>query len=393
MKQSNGSLFQGVMLVTGTTVGGGMLALPVITSPAGFFPSVFIFILCWLFMTLTGLLFLELSLQMEEGVNIMSMAKKTLGRGGEIFAWVLYLFLFYCLTVAYVVGCGDILTSILPFDAPRSFGGVLFVALFSPFIYVGSKAVSKINSLMMVGLIVSFLGFIVIGANSVEMKNLMVSDFSLSLIALPITFISFAYQGVIPSLVSHLNRDKTLLRKSIWIGSFFSLLIYIIWAWLILGIIPFEGENGLNVALNEGRSAVYPLHGALNHPWIFAIGELFAFFALITSFFGVTLGLFDFLADALKIEKTSIGKFQLLGLVFGPPLLISLIYPKVFLTALDLAGGYGSALLLGLLPIVMVYVWRKRHPEGEKEVGGGKMVLALMTAFVLLELTLELLKL
>src|SRR5262245_20149803 len=94
----------GALIVTGTSVGGGMLALPVVTSPAGFWPSVAVLILCWAFMTITGLLFAELSFWLKQEANILSMARQTLGKRGAAVTWILYLFLFYCLAVTYLVG-------------------------------------------------------------------------------------------------------------------------------------------------------------------------------------------------------------------------------------------------------------------------------------------------
>lgn len=392
MQQKKGSVLGGALLVAGTTIGGGMLALPVLTSPGGFIPSLFLYFACWLFMTLTGLLFLELSLQMPEEANLITMAKKTLGKGGEIVAWGLYLFLFYCLTIAYIVGCGDIMSEFFQNLLPRAFGPLIFLLIFAPFIYFGAKLVSQLNYYLMFALAIFFFSFVILGLPSVEIHNLELRHWRLSLLALPIAFIAFAYQGIIPTLVSYLHRDKEKITKSIWIGTVIPLLTYILWQWLILGIVPFSGEHGLKEALEKGHNAVFPLKHHLNSPAIYTLGQYFAFFALLTSFFGVTLGLKDFLADGLKIKKTPRGKLVLVNLICLPPLAIAMIYPNIFLQALDIAGGYGSALLLGLLPIIMAAKWRHDHPDSTPIVKGGNFVLALMALFVLFELGLEIFK-
>lgn len=389
MQKHHGTVFGGTLLVAGTTIGGGMLALPVLTSPGGFIPSILIYLLCWLFMTATGLLFLELSLQMEEGANIVTMAEKTLGKAGKVCAWGLYLFLFYCLTVAYIVGCGDLLTDYFHASFSRSLGPLVFLALFGPFVYAGTKFVGKLNYFLMAGLAFFYFCFVAIGASEVTPAYLIRGDWSLSLLALPIAFTAFAYQGIIPTLVNYLDRNARNVKMSIWFGTGISLITYIVWQWLILGIIPYEGSNGLHQALMEGRNAVHPLRDQLAHPYISLIGQYFAFFALVTSFFGVTLGLLDFLSDGLKVKKTSTGKLFLCALVFIPPLLIAMVYPDIFLQALDYAGGYGCALLLGLLPILMVARLRSQQPSYPVQLRGGKAVLLLMALFVLFELVVE----
>ena len=42
------------LLITGTSVGAGMLALPVVTAAGGFFPALTTFLLCWFVMFLFG---------------------------------------------------------------------------------------------------------------------------------------------------------------------------------------------------------------------------------------------------------------------------------------------------------------------------------------------------
>lgn len=384
-------IWAGSLLVAGTAIGGGMLALPVLTSQGGFIPSLAIYLLCWLFMAATGLLLLELTLTYGAGSNLITLAEKTLGRYGKAATWVLYLYMFYCLTVAYLVGCGEIINQFVLSGHSQTWGIFLFTLIFAPMVWVGAKFIGPFNSYMMIALIGLYCLFVIIGFPHVNPEFLKRTEWKLSLIALPIAFTSFAFQGIIPTLVTYLNSDKRALRKAILLGSFIPLVIYVIWQWLILGIVPVEGEYGLKSALDHGDNAIMPLKHFIDNPFLVLIGTGFAFFALLTSFFGVTLGLKDFLADGLKIEKTALGRLRLCLYVFLPPLLFALVYPNVFLIALDWAGGYGSALLLGLLPILMAY--KKRYVLNDlrfQELKGGKWVLAALLLFVLFELYIEL---
>lgn len=386
--KNSGSLVGGVLLVSGTCIGGGMLALPVLTSLGGFLPSVVLYLVCWAFMVSTGLLFLEVCHWMEGESNILSMAEKTLGAPGKAAAWVVYLFLFYCLTVAYVVGCGNLVSQIVPI--PDWAGSLVFVLLFAPFVFGGTRWVGKINSCLMIGLAFSFLAFVLLGFQFVRTELLLSRDWSLSLLALPVAFTSFGYQGIIPTLHTYMNHEIKKTRLAILIGSFIPLAAYLIWQWLILGIVPVYSEGGLLDALQNGHNAVQPLKRYIENPAVYALGQFFAFFALTTSFFGVTLGLLDFLADGLKVVKDRRGTLFLSVLVFVPPLGIALVNPNLFLLALDFAGGYGAALLLGLLPILMVWSGRYRMGFGSHAIlPGGKVVLLALVAFVAFEICFE----
>ena len=274
---------------------------------------------------------------------------------------------------------------------PSRSGSILFVLVFAPFVFAGARLASKLNILLMFGLALSFLIFVWVGYPYVNPELLKHKNWSLSLLALPISFTSFAYQGIIPTLVSYMGYDAKKTRTAIIIGSFIPFIIYIIWQWLILGIVPTYGPGGLAEALEKGQNAVEPLGNFIRTPFVYIVGQYFAFFALVTSFFGVTLGLMDFLADGLKVAKTSFNKLWLCLIVFVPPLIIACQYPHVFLKALDYAGGFGCALLLGLLPILMVWAGRYRLGlKSEYALPGGKAILLVLTAFVIFELLIEL---
>ena len=387
MTSGGNRVFGGVLLVAGTTIGGGMLGLPILIGVAGFLPSIFITLLCWLFMACTGLLFLEVSQWLRGESNIISMAEITLGTFGKVFAWLLYLFLFNCLIVAYMVGSGNLIVQLFHQSIPAWSGPVIFTLLFSPLIIVSTVLATRLNSFLVIGLALSYLGVIILGLRYVDVNLLMETNWPQSFHILPIAFISFAFQGIIPTLASFMHHDAKNIRKAILIGSFIPFLAYTVWNGVILGIVPMEGENGLLSTLHQGQNAIVPLKNFINNPLVYDLGQAFAFFALITSFLGVALGLRDFLADGLKIKRDFKGKMLLVFLVCTLPLIIAVSYPHVFLVALGYAGGFGSALLLGLLPIVMT--WRGRYHlnlGGERQLPGGRLLLLILALFVCFEL-------
>lgn len=384
-----GHLVGGMLLVAGTSIGAGMLALPVVTAEGGFLPSLGIYALCWAFMTCTGLLLLEVCLKLPPQSNLVSMAGAYLGRPGKVFAWVLYLFLFYCLSIAYISGGGGLLLSWTGLNVPAWIGGLLFVGIFAPFVYVGARAVDRINWVLMAGLIVSYVGFIILGLRHVDSSYLQTSNGLMSWKALPVIFTAFSYQGVIPSLATYMRRNARRLRIAIIGGTSLAFVIYVAWEFLILGIIPLEGEMGLLQAARLGTTAVEPLKAHIGAGVVYSLGQSFAFFAITTSFLGVALGLMDFLADGLHMAKKGSRHLLLAAITFGPPLVIALTYPSGFLKALGYAGGIGCSLLLGFLPTLLVWIARKKHPGEPVLLRGGKAMLALLFLFVALELLME----
>lgn len=375
-----------ILLITGTTIGGGMLALPILTSQGGFLPSIVIYLLTWLFMASTGLLLLEMCLWHKTETNIVTLAHKTLGKFGLVSTWIIYLFFFYCLTIAYVVGVQSFVNYFLGENLSPWFSAFVFLVIFAPIIYIGARAVEGVNNVFMIGLIVSYFIFVYLGIPHIQFDRLMQMNVKYSLIAFPVIFVSFGFQGIVPSITFYLKKNVKAIRLTILIGSFIPFLVYILWEGLILGIVP---QSFLTSAIIKGQNAITPFQEVIGRQKITFIGQAFGFFALATSLLGITLGLRDFLADGLKIKKDSTGRAILVAIIFLPPVILGVYCPWIFLKALKLAGGVGSALILGLLPIVMV--WSKRYikkfdDQGYK-VAGGKPFLIILALFCLFEIT------
>lgn len=387
----------GALLVAGTSIGAGMLGLPVICGPAGFTPSILVLVLCWAFMAATGLMFAELCFWYKQEVNILTMANRTLGVWGKAFAWGVYLFLFYSLLVAYLVGGGNLLLDLLPLSPLVSV--LLFAFVFISVVALGRRVVDPLNKVCIIALFVAYFAFLIIGARSHDAALLSHCDWAAIWPAFPIAFTSFGFQGTIPTLASWMHYDAKKIRRAILSGTSISLVIYIAWQWLILGIVPVEGTHGIIETIKEGRDAVYPLHYFTNSSIVWIIGSIFAIFAIITSFLGVGIGLVDFWADGLGFNsgekrKEARTKVSLLLLAFLPPLIFALFSHHIFLKALSLAGGFGSAFLLGLLPILMVFnaKFKKDVPlfKSEWTFLGKKWVLGCLIAFVVFEIFCEL---
>ena len=62
--------FGGILLIAGTSIGAGMLAIPVITSFCGFIPAFILILACWAFMLLTAYFLLEVNLFFSGETNI-----------------------------------------------------------------------------------------------------------------------------------------------------------------------------------------------------------------------------------------------------------------------------------------------------------------------------------
>ena len=359
---NQGSFLGGILLVAGCCIGAGMLGLPALSATAGFIPSLFLFILCWLFMVCTGLLLLEVNLWFDKDVSIISMVGITLGKIGQGLSWLLYLFLFYSLMVAYIAASGmlfsDFVQDIVGINISPWLGSLIFTIIFGILIFFGTRAVDKFNRLLMLGLIVAYLILVFTGIKHVQPQLLLHQHWGSVALAIPTMIISFGYHNLIPSLKNYLKGDVRKLRLTILIGSAIPLLAYLLWEALILGIVP---HDQFQRSLDNGEIATESLKAAVGASWIVTIAQYFAFFAIVTSCLAVALGLRDFLADGLNVKKEGLRKGFLCLITLIPPFVFALFYPDIFLSALNYAGAFGAVILFGIFPALMVLKGRHEH--------------------------------
>ncbi|NGX62200.1 MAG: Tyrosine-specific transport protein [Chlamydiae bacterium] len=391
-------LIGAILLVSGTTIGAGMLALPAITGQAGFFPSLCVMTFIWLFMMLTAFYFLEVNLRMKGESNLISMVHKTFGKPGEIGSWIVYLLLLYSLTVAYMLGASQIIRDLIErfcsCETPDWIWPVVTFFVFAIFVYLGTEVADFFNRFLMGGLVLTYVAILVFGLHRVDPGMLLHFDWGFLLPSVSVVLTTFGYHIIIPTLTTYLDHDPKLLKKAILYGSLIPFAIYILWQVLVMGIVPVTGDNSLSLAAQKGIEVTHFLKAFLGNPWVGLAVRSFGFFAIVTSLLGVSLSLSDFLADGLKIKKTHKGKGILILLTFLPPLFFAIFYPSGYIKALQFAGIF-VLLLLALLPALMAWVERYGKETMRKfipspfQVPGGKPLLVTTIAISLIVLGIE----
>ena len=244
-----GSVFGGVLLVAGTTIGGGILALPLSGSFAGTLPMILLLVMGWLYMMYTALLTLEVNLWVKDDSNFTSMIHKTLGAPMAVIAGVVYAFLLLCLLTAYMSNIGHLIVEAFDLPVHMLQGSwavtVLLLVILAIFICLGTRVIDYTNRIFMGILICSFALLISIFPGHIDVAHYQHRDWSGTLIALSMVVLSYGYHIIIPSLVTYLNGDEAKIRRSLLIGSAIPLSFYILWVILVFGALPATGEWGV----------------------------------------------------------------------------------------------------------------------------------------------------
>ncbi|AVE43369.1 tyrosine transporter TyrP [Providencia stuartii] len=364
-----------IFIVAGTTIGAGMLAMPIAAAGNGSTISLAMLFVLWALMCYTALLLVEVYQHESSETGIGSVAQRYLGSGGKFITGFSMMFLMYALTAAYVSGAGEIITSNLKssfaIEMADWMGIVIFTVIGGGVVCFGTSSVDFINRILFAAKIVFLVIILVLMMPHVEQQNLLSAPTEKVLIlsAIPVFFTSFGFHGSVPSVVKYMGGDVKKLRIIFIIGSAIPLVAYILWQIATLGSInptTFVGilaeNSGLNGLLDAIRNVVMSERTQF-------IAQMFMSLALATSFFGVALGLFDFLADLFKRQDNMEGRLQTGLLTFLPPLVFALFYPKGFVMALGFAAIALSILAL-LLPSAMAFKSRLCNKRKYQVTGG-----------------------
>jgi tyrosine-specific transport protein len=386
MKMIKNKVVGSALLIAGTQIGAGMLALPISTGATGFFNALLLFICSFLFMLVSLFLLLEANLfSKKKETNLISMVRERLGAAGQLVAWFSFLFLLYAVAAAYLSAGGALINAaiikVTGLSVGDSFGVWLFLLVFGFLVVFGTKGIDWVNRICVIGLFVCFSSLVFFVTPKVNVSNFSEGNTRYLWATIPVVILSFTSHIIVPSLKTYLGGNIKNLKKALLWGSIIPLIFYLLWEFLIFGLLPMTGKYGLAqiaTATHPVSALTEALHQYLKVTWIPLIVGLFSFFALLTSFFGVSLSLYDFLADGFRIKKTAGGKTVLLSAMFIVPLFFALFFPQGFLIALGYAGVF-VAILYGILPPIMV--WHGRYIEKKQEhfkVFGGKPLLILM---------------
>lgn len=368
------------LLVAGTMIGAGMLAMPLTSAGIGFGFTLVLLLGLWALLTFSALLFVELYQTAESDAGIGTLAEQYFGKAGRIIATAVLIIFLYALIAAYISGGGSLLKDLLPESFGDKVSILLFTVIFGSFIVIGTHSVDKINRVLFFVMLAAFAVVLNLMLPEIKFDNLMATpiDNALIISASPVFFTAFGFHGSIPSLNKYLGGNVKALRISILAGSAITLCAYILWQMSTHGLLTqneFLQILKEDATLNGLVKATLTITGS---NMIAGAVKLFSTLALVTSFLGVGLGLLECIEDLLKRSfNISAGRISLGLMTFIPPLVFALFYPEGFILALGYAGQM-FAFYAVVLPVSLVWKARRAHTDLPYKVWGGNLTLIIV---------------
>ncbi|MCF4173339.1 aromatic amino acid transporter [Vibrio sp. McD22-P3] len=385
--KKNPSLIGGACIIASVCVGAGMLGLPSAGAGAWTIWSMLAIAITMVVMTISGWMLLEAFKHYELKVSFDTVTKDLLGDKINLINNITVYFVGGILLYAYITSSGLILQDVLGLNV--KIASVLFVLIFSAFVWHSTRAVDRISVVLIAFMILSF----VFGVSGLAVKvNMAVLFDTISeenayapyaMAMLPVALTSFGYHHSVSSMRAYYG-EETKAKYAILGGTVIALSLYFLWLFSIFGNLPRANfgpviEQGGNVdALLKALGSVIESDKVAN-----AINT-FSMAAILSSFIGVGLGVFDFLADFFKFEDTKQGRTKTWLVTFLPPLVMSLLFPFGFVIAIGYAGA-AATVWACIIPALLAKKTREVHAgaDGFKAPGGQVMITLVITFGVL----------
>jgi tryptophan-specific transport protein len=356
------SIFGGACVIACICIGAGMLGLPAAGAGVWTLGALGALLITMVIMITSGCLFLEVLKYYPYKSSFSSITKDLLGTKVNIINNIMVYFVGGVLLYAYITSSGYVIyeyTGLTP-----QLASILFVAVFSIPVWHSTRLVDRFSIVLILFMVLSF-GFGVFGLwANIDLFTLInahsLDNYQYLWGFFPITLAAFGYHHSVSTMRDYYF-DERLAQKAITIGVTMAFVIYAIWILGIYGNIP-RGSFGPIIAQGGNiDTLLVNIRDTLAEERLSNIISAFSAAAILSSFIGVGLGVFDFLADLFQIEASRKGRAKTWAVTFLPPLIFSLILPFGFLTAIGYAAS-AAAFWACIIPALLVRKIRLNQP-------------------------------
>lgn len=272
---------EAVATLMGTTIGAGVLGIPYVVAQSGVLIGLMHIIIIGAAVMLVNLLLGEVVLRTKGNHQLTGYAEKYLGKAGKKLMAITMAAGIYGALLAYIIGAGISLNSIVPWLPPLA-GSLIFFAVASAVVYFGLEAVEK-SELLLAFLTVTVITIIIATAiTSGKFSAANLTGMNLKNAFMPYGVVLFAFLGAvaIPEMKEELGKNRKLLKKAIITGGLIPIIVYALFALAVIGI---SGASTSQVATTDLGAKLGELTAVL--------ANLFAVLAMSTSFIALGLAL------------------------------------------------------------------------------------------------------
>ena len=349
------TFWEATMLVVGSTIGSGVLGLAYASRSAGW-PVLLTWLVIAGFFSLVSMLYVvETTMRTKEPMQLSGLAQRYVGKVGS---WAIFFSVgatSFCSLIAYTSGCGRILSEL--FGISVGMGSLLFAVPATVIVWLGLKATGvaeKFLSSGMVVLLILLVGGSFLSAN-VPVADILYANWKYAVPVFNITVFCYAVQYIVPELSRGLSHRPQQVVPSIAAAFLISL--------VILAVVPFAVFLMLPVEqITEVASIAWGK--ALGHQIFFIVVNLFAFCAMLTSYWAIAESFLTNMVDRLGFKSETDIKTRAFCLITiaVPPFILAYSGLVSFVNAIFSAGTFGG-IIMSIMPVAMLRSARKHGDQ------------------------------
>lgn len=366
----NKNYIYAISTLIGTAVGVGVFGLPYVVAKAGFVPALILLIVLGATMTLLALMYGEITLRTTNKGRLVGYCEKYMGKNGKRVATLITLFSLYASTLAYMIVGGIFLNALFSgyFGGNEFIYGLAMFALISIGIYINLKAVSAIELLMVIFLLVAMFGIFAKGIVFIDPDNLLTNNVSQFFLPFGVILFSVSFISAVPELEHIMKKRQKKIKSAIVVSGIAIVIIYALFMAVVVGITgsdtSAETFSGLSQFMGNG---------------VITLGLIFGVFAVATSYLIIGINLKEIFWYDFHLSKN-----RSWALACFVPVLIFILGLRDFIAVINFTGGVAGG-FIGILIIIIFYKAKKTGDlKPAYEISVPKVVSALMVLIFVL---------
>lgn len=358
-----------LLLIAGTCIGSGMIALPMVLAKLGLIPSVLLMLFIWSIMYYTSLINIELNLQAGQGLSLGALGRHYSGWTAELIGTISIKLLSYSLLAVFIYGGSSILQKLTSINMVTEYSfhniALAYAIIVMGILLLPIKIIDYVNRLLFLGLL-AVVAILITGlALAVNWSNLPLfyehySDVTAWATLIPVVFTSFGFQVIFHTMTEYCDKNKTILKQAFLWGSLIPAIVYILWTCSILGVVYNENPAFYHL-MAEGKVEIGELIHLLSGISKWESNQLLVWcvsiLAITTSVVGVGKGLCDTLNSIMLKAVPNVMVRRILSSIITviPAYAVAVYVPNAFIVALGFAG-----MILAIIAILLpIYLFRQ----------------------------------
>lgn len=339
--------FESISVIVGTIVGAGVLGIPFVFAQSGFLTGVFVLFILGLALLFTRLMLGELTLRTEELHQLTGYTELYIGKWAKHLQGFILIVGIYGTLLAYMIGQGKILSAL--FSGSETTWTIIFYLVFSFLVLQGIDMVKRSELLMTILIFLAVTTIGVFTASGISTTSLI--NFEINNFFIPYGVVLFSLSGLVSvpqvrRILKKENQESMMKKIIIWAG-IIPPIIYFVFAFIVIGITGGNTTEVATVGLGEALG-----------PHMIIIGNVFAFFAISTSFLTLSLAL----RGIFKYDY-SIPPWMSSSLVITVPLILFAIGFRDFIYIISVIG----ALTVGVNGYFTIWAFWKARKHGDRK--------------------------